>query len=84
MDINGKSALVPGGASGLGLATSRRLQAMGATDQAPLAVTVNCADIGNVIRVVAKDGSPFPFDAFRRVVEVNLVGTFNVIRMALR
>jgi NAD(P)-dependent dehydrogenase (short-subunit alcohol dehydrogenase family) len=48
----------------------------------PLRIVVNCAGIANGIRVVAKDGSPFPLAAFRRVVEVNLVGTFNVIRLA--
>ena len=43
---------------------------------------VNCAGIGGAGLVVGKDGEPFPIDAFRRVVEVNLVGTFNVIRLA--
>jgi NAD(P)-dependent dehydrogenase (short-subunit alcohol dehydrogenase family) len=47
----------------------------------PLTVTVNCAGIGNAIRVVAKDGTPFPLAEFKRVVEINLVGTFNVIRL---
>ncbi len=57
-----------------------------AVDQAvalgSLAVTVNCAGIGNGIRVVGKDGSPFPLADFTKVVNVNLVGTFNVIRLA--
>jgi NAD(P)-dependent dehydrogenase (short-subunit alcohol dehydrogenase family) len=43
---------------------------------------VNCAGIGGAGLVVGKDGEPFPLEAFRRVVEVNLVGTFNVIRLA--
>jgi NAD(P)-dependent dehydrogenase (short-subunit alcohol dehydrogenase family) len=43
---------------------------------------VNCAGVGGAGLVVAKDGEPFPLEAFRRVVEVNLVGTFNVIRLA--
>jgi NAD(P)-dependent dehydrogenase (short-subunit alcohol dehydrogenase family) len=43
---------------------------------------VNCAGIGGAGLVVGKDGRPFPLEAFRRVVEVNLVGTFNVIRLA--
>ena len=47
----------------------------------PLAVVVNCAGIGNAIRVVAKDGSPFPLGDFAKVVTVNLIGTFNVIRL---
>lgn len=123
MDISGKSALVTGGASGLGLATATRLSGLGAhvvivdlpgsdgkavaeklgatfaptdvTDEeqvqaavdlavehGPFAVAVNCAGIGNAIRVVARDGSPFPFAAFKKIVEVNLFGTFNVIRLA--
>ena len=41
---------------------------------------VNCAGIGGGGRVVGKDG-PYPLDAFRKIVEVNLVGTFNVIRL---
>jgi NAD(P)-dependent dehydrogenase (short-subunit alcohol dehydrogenase family) len=50
----------------------------------PLAVVVNCAGIGNAIRVVAKDGTPFPLDGFTKVIQVNLVGTFNVIRLAAK
>ncbi|MGH3349810.1 MAG: 3-hydroxyacyl-CoA dehydrogenase [Nocardioides sp.] len=125
MDITGKSALVTGGASGLGLATALNLHAAGAhvvivdlpgsegkrvaadlgeratfvpadvTDEeqvqaavdaavaeAPLAVTVNCAGIGNAVRVVGKDGSPFSLPDFTKVVTVNLIGTFNVLRLA--
>jgi NAD(P)-dependent dehydrogenase (short-subunit alcohol dehydrogenase family) len=48
----------------------------------PLAVVVNCAGIANARRVVAKDGTVFPLDEFTKVVQVNLVGTFNVIRLA--
>jgi NAD(P)-dependent dehydrogenase (short-subunit alcohol dehydrogenase family) len=44
---------------------------------------VNCAGIGGSARVVGKDeDGPFPLDLFRRIVDVNLVGTFNVIRFA--
>lgn len=125
MDVSGKSALVTGGASGLGLATAKRLRAQGAhvvivdlpssngkaiveelgtgatfvladvTDEdqvkaavdtavarGPFAVAVNCAGIGSAVRVVGKDGSPFPLDGFRKIIEVNLIGTFNVIRLA--
>ena len=46
-----------------------------------LRITVNCAGIGNGIRTVSKKG-PFPLDAFTKVINVNLIGTFNVIRLA--
>jgi NAD(P)-dependent dehydrogenase (short-subunit alcohol dehydrogenase family) len=45
-------------------------------------VAVSCAGIGNAIRVVGKDGAPFPLADFKKVIEVNLIGTFNVIRLA--
>jgi NAD(P)-dependent dehydrogenase (short-subunit alcohol dehydrogenase family) len=43
---------------------------------------VNCAGIGGSARIVGRDGELFPLDLFRRIVEVNLVGTFNVVRFA--
>jgi NAD(P)-dependent dehydrogenase (short-subunit alcohol dehydrogenase family) len=46
----------------------------------PLRIVVNCAGTGNAIRVLGRDGV-FPLDAFRKVVEINLVGTFNVLRL---
>jgi NAD(P)-dependent dehydrogenase (short-subunit alcohol dehydrogenase family) len=46
-----------------------------------LRITVNCAGIGNGIRTVSKKG-PFPLDVFTKVINVNLIGTFNVIRLA--
>ena len=124
MNINGAVALVTGGASGLGLATSEKLLEDGAAvvildlpgsagaavadklgDRArfsagdvtsaadvtaaldvaaglgPLRVAVNCAGTGNAIKTVGRDG-PFPLDQFTRIVNINLVGTFNVIRLA--
>jgi NAD(P)-dependent dehydrogenase (short-subunit alcohol dehydrogenase family) len=43
---------------------------------------VNCAGIGASARVVGRDDDgPFPLDLFRAVVDVNLTGTFNVIRL---
>ena len=48
----------------------------------PLRVLVNCAGIGTPGRVVGRDGAPMPLDAFAKVVQVNLVGTFNVTRVA--
>ena len=126
MDPAGRSALVSGGASGLGLAVTRRLAARGAeviiadlpssdgedvarslgrsavfmptdvTDiasveaavdravsSAPLGIVVNCAGIGAPQRIVERDGSPSPLDDFARTIEVNLVGTFNIMRIAV-
>ena len=122
MDINGKVAIVSGGASGLGLATVKlladkgakvvaldlpsantdALEALGAavqfvpadvTDEesvaaavalanadGALSIAVNCAGIGNAIKTVGKEG-PFPLDKFARIINVNLIGTFNVIRL---
>jgi NAD(P)-dependent dehydrogenase (short-subunit alcohol dehydrogenase family) len=121
VEITDAVALVTGGASGLGLATTKRLLDAGAqvvvldlkgedvvrelgdharfapanvTDETavtaaldiadslgPLRIVVNCAGTGNGIRVLGKDGV-FPLDAFRTVVEINLIGTFNVLRLA--
>ncbi len=50
-------------------------------DGRALRIVVNCAGIAPPARVVSKNG-PFPLDQFRRIVEVNLIGTFNVIRLA--
>jgi NAD(P)-dependent dehydrogenase (short-subunit alcohol dehydrogenase family) len=125
MRIDGASAVVTGGASGLGRATAARLIELGArvvlldlptsageqatkelgehavfvpgdvrseqdADRAvaaavglgPLRVAVNCAGIGRAGRTVAKDGTPYSLDAFRQVVEINLIGTFNVLSRA--
>ena len=43
---------------------------------------VNCAGIGAATLVVGKDGQAHPLDVFQNIVDVNLVGTFNVIRLA--
>jgi NAD(P)-dependent dehydrogenase (short-subunit alcohol dehydrogenase family) len=126
MDITGASAIVTGGASGLGEATARLLTERGAkvvvldmneekagklaneiggapikadvanTDEViaavelakemgPLRVLVNCAGIGWATRTIGKDGeyaSAHDLDVFKKVVEVNLVGTFNCMRLA--
>ena len=47
----------------------------------PLRVAVNCAGIGNAVKTVGKNGA-FPLAKFTKVINVNLVGTFNVIRLA--
>lgn len=124
MNIQEQTALVTGGASGLGAATARALAARGArvavldtnseaagaiaeeigglglacdiTDPGAVAnaleqlraelgmarILVNVAGIGGARRVIGRDGSPMPIEDFRRVIEVNLIGTFNVIRLA--
>jgi NAD(P)-dependent dehydrogenase (short-subunit alcohol dehydrogenase family) len=124
MDVKGGSAVVTGGASGLGLATARRLTDAGAqvvlldlpssagedvaatfdgaavfaaadiTDEdavgaafdaaeelGPVRVVVNCAGIATPARVLTRDGKAAPLAAYRKVVEVNLVGSFNVLRL---
>jgi NAD(P)-dependent dehydrogenase (short-subunit alcohol dehydrogenase family) len=124
MQIEGCSAIVTGGASGLGHATAQALTDAGAsvvildlpssegekasvalgptarfvagdvTDEeqvqaavdeasgmAPLRIVVNCAGIATPGKVLGRDGV-LALDQFERVVRVNLVGTFNVIRLA--
>jgi NAD(P)-dependent dehydrogenase (short-subunit alcohol dehydrogenase family) len=44
-------------------------------------VAVNCAGVGAAMRVVTKSG-PMPLEMFRMVIEINLIGTFNVLRLA--
>ena len=44
-------------------------------------ICVNCAGIGNAFKTVGKNG-PFPLAEFNKVIQVNLVGTFNVLRLA--
>jgi NAD(P)-dependent dehydrogenase (short-subunit alcohol dehydrogenase family) len=125
MNLSGAVALVTGGASGLGLATARRLAADGAagivlvdlpgsdgkavagtlgvpatfapadvTDEEQIAaavaaagefgalrVVVNCAGIGTAGRVLSRKSGVLPLDAFARTVTINLIGTFNVLRL---
>jgi NAD(P)-dependent dehydrogenase (short-subunit alcohol dehydrogenase family) len=119
------SALVTGGASGLGLATVTKLVDRGvpttivdlptsagaevaeklgdlatfsaadvrdaeavdraldvATGRAPLRHLVHCAGRGGTVRVVNRDGSAGDYDAYREIVDINLNGTYNVLRLA--
>ena len=48
----------------------------------PARLVMNIAGIGTAKRLIGKDGTPMPLEDFKRVVEVNLFGTFNVIRLA--
>lgn len=43
-------------------------------------ILVNCAGIAIGVKTVGKDG-PHPLDSYRKVIEVNLIGTFNMIRL---
>jgi NAD(P)-dependent dehydrogenase (short-subunit alcohol dehydrogenase family) len=126
MELTNTSAVITGGASGLGESTARLLAKRGVrvlladlnaergeamaselggefascdvtdTDQviaaveaaakmAPLWSVVNCAGIGWATRTIGKDGqyaSAHDLDLYKKVIEINLVGTFNVCRLA--
>jgi NAD(P)-dependent dehydrogenase (short-subunit alcohol dehydrogenase family) len=45
-------------------------------------ILMNIAGIGTARRLIGRDGSAMPLEDFKRVIDVNLVGTFNVIRLA--
>jgi 3-hydroxyacyl-CoA dehydrogenase/3-hydroxy-2-methylbutyryl-CoA dehydrogenase len=61
----------------VGAALDRAIDAFGAVHAA-----VNCAGIGTAGRTVDKEGRPFRLDLFELTLRVNLLGTFNVIRLA--
>jgi len=125
MDLTGSSAVVTGGASGLGLATLHRLLAAGvahvafadlpssdgkavaeslprvtfvpadvrspeemaqvfdaAESKAPLRALVHCAGRGGAVRLVNRDGTPGDLELYSEVIGINLIGTFNVLRLA--
>ncbi|MBX3604306.1 MAG: SDR family NAD(P)-dependent oxidoreductase [Piscinibacter sp.] len=75
---------------GLGLAcditdTGSVLAALEAARAAhgPARLLINVAGIGTARRIVGKDGTPAPLEDFERVVRVNLVGTYNITRLAV-
>jgi NAD(P)-dependent dehydrogenase (short-subunit alcohol dehydrogenase family) len=125
MELAGTSAIVTGGASGLGLATARRLTKEGvatvivdlpssdgaaqadklgeravfapadvtdaaavkaavdmAAGLAPLRAVVHCAGRGGSVRVVERDGQPGSPELFEEILRVNMIGTWNVLRLA--
>ncbi len=126
MDINGSTAIVTGGASGIGAAVARALAASGATvvvadlniergealateiggvfapvdvtrteqvaaaveaaaEIAPLRACVNSAGIGWAQRTIGRDGelaSAHDLGAFTKVIHINLIGTFDMVRQA--
>ncbi len=126
MELKGLSAVVTGGASGLGAATARRLAAEGVkiaifdmnaekgeaiarelggvfcnvnvTDEASVdagfvkaraangqeRILVNCAGTGNAVKTASRSKQSgeikhFPLDAFERIIQINLIGTFRCI-----
>jgi NAD(P)-dependent dehydrogenase (short-subunit alcohol dehydrogenase family) len=80
-------ARVAGAIGGLALVLDVTDAAAGATlDQAiavqgPLRGLVSCAGIGGAARIVGRDG-PMPLEAFEKTISVNLIGTFNMLRLA--
>ncbi|MFC0452227.1 3-hydroxyacyl-CoA dehydrogenase [Rhodococcus jostii] len=56
-------------------------QALARFGQTPLRAVVNCAGIAPPKRIIGRNG-PHDLDHFRKVIEVNLIGTFNVLRLA--
>jgi NAD(P)-dependent dehydrogenase (short-subunit alcohol dehydrogenase family) len=61
--------------------TQVRIAVETATSLGDLAVVVNCAGISKALRTVGKNGA-FPLADFTSVIQVNLIGTFNVLRLA--
>jgi NAD(P)-dependent dehydrogenase (short-subunit alcohol dehydrogenase family) len=55
--------------------------AKSAADHGMARIIVNCAGVGPAKRIVGRDG-PMPLGEFARVIEINLIGTFNVMRLA--
>ena len=53
-----------------------------AESQAPLRAVVHCAGRGGALRLVDRDGNPGSLELYEQVVRINLVGTFNVLRLA--
>lgn len=53
-----------------------------ASSERPLRAVVNCAGIGHAERVVHRDGNPHSLEVFEMVIRTNLIGTFNVLRLA--
>ena len=50
-------------------------------DHGPARILVNCAGVGPAKRIVGRDG-PMPLEEFARVIQINLIGTFNTLRLA--
>jgi len=89
LDVNAAGAQrVARELGGVGLAaditdTASLTAALDAAEAAlgPARIVMNIAGIGTAKRVVGKDGAPAPLEDFERVIRVNLIGTYNVIRL---
>jgi NAD(P)-dependent dehydrogenase (short-subunit alcohol dehydrogenase family) len=53
-----------------------------ATSMGPLRAAISCAGIGMAMRTVNREGKPHDLAVFEKIISVNLVGTFNVLRLA--
>ncbi|MGB8329787.1 MAG: SDR family NAD(P)-dependent oxidoreductase, partial [Polyangiales bacterium] len=53
-----------------------------ATSMGILRAAINCAGIGMAMRTIDKDGAPHDLGIFQKIIAVNLIGTFNVLRLA--
>ena len=62
-------------------AATEQAIAKAAADHGPARILINCAGIGPAKRIVGRDG-PMPLADFERVVKINLIGTFNALRLA--
>ena len=123
MDLNATSSIITGGASGIGLATAKRVAALGgrvvvvdmneekgeaaakelggkfvkadvsdeaqvqvaidaAKELGPIRTVLNAAGIGSASRTIDREGKPFDLKTFEFVIRVNLIGSFNVLRLA--
>jgi len=62
-------------------ASAEAAVAKAAADHGPARILVNCAGVGPAKRIVGRDG-PMPLADFERVIRINLIGTFNTLRLA--
>lgn len=53
-----------------------------AVDAAPLRVCIHCAGVGWAERTLNRAGDPHHLETFRKIIDINLIGTFNVLRLA--
>src|ERR1700685_1393275 len=62
-------------------AATEKAFARAAADHGTARILINCAGVGPAKRIVGRDG-PMPLDDFARVISINLIGTFNALRLA--